>query len=190
MDINIFNLIKVEQALGNIRSDIIIRNMYKTYKENNCLDLFINYYGNYFGVNHIVEEGTTILTISKMFLYAYTLEENNGKSFYKIMNNDLRSGDSTKICKYLPSIKQIFDLVKSNYLKSYSGDVYRATYFKKELINEIKSGKKMFNASLWSSSNKLSVAKQFLFRYKKNVLIHTKLKKGKYSFRKTLPISK
>ncbi len=76
-----------------------------------------------------------------------TLEENNGKSFYSIMNNDLRSGDSTKICKYLPSIKQIFDLVKSDYLKSYSGDVYRETFFKKELINEIKPGKKMFNAS-------------------------------------------
>jgi transposase len=36
----------------------------------------------------------------------------------------------------------------------------------------------MLNASLWSSSKKLSVAKNFLFNYKKNVLLHTKVKEG------------
>ena len=36
----------------------------------------------------------------------------------------------------------------------------------------------MFNASLWSSSNQLSVAKDFLFKYKKNILLHTKVKEG------------
>ena len=36
----------------------------------------------------------------------------------------------------------------------------------------------MLNASLWSSSKKLSVAKKFLFKYKKNVLLHTNIKKG------------
>ena len=36
----------------------------------------------------------------------------------------------------------------------------------------------MFNVSLWSSSKKLTVAKAFLFQYKKNVLIHSKIKKG------------
>ena len=39
-------------------------------------------------------------------------------------------------------------------------------------------GKKMLNASLWSSSKKLSVAKNFLFMYKKNILLHTKVKEG------------
>ncbi len=63
-------------------------------------------------------------------------------------------------------------------LKSYTGDVYRATYFEKELINEIKTGKKMINASFWSSSKKESVAKDFLFKYKKNVLLHTKIQNG------------
>ena len=116
--------------------------------------------------------------MSKMFLYAYTLEENNGKSFYCMINNDFRSGDAEKISRYLPNIKLIFDLIRGNYLKSYSGEVYRAAFFKQELINEIKPGKKMFNASFWSSSKKLSVAKQFLFRYQKNILIHSKIKKG------------
>ena len=36
----------------------------------------------------------------------------------------------------------------------------------------------MFNASLWSSSKQLSVAKDFLFKYKKNILLHTKVKEG------------
>ena len=76
-----------------------------------------------------------------------------------MINNDFRSGDSEKISRYLPIIKEIFDLIRGNYLKSYSGEVYRASYFKQELINEIKPGKKMFNASFWSSSKKLSVAK-------------------------------
>ena len=36
----------------------------------------------------------------------------------------------------------------------------------------------MFNASLWSSSKKLDVAKKFLFKYKKNILLRTKVKEG------------
>ena len=113
-----------------------------------------------------------------MFLYAYTLEEQNGKSFYSIMNNDLSSGNTEKICRYLPKINNIYRLIKNKYLKSYSGDVYRATYFKKELIDEIKKGKKMLNASFWSSSKKQEVAEKFLFLYKKNIILHTKIKEG------------
>ena len=63
-------------------------------------------------------------------------------------------------------------------MKSYNGEVYRATYFKKELIEEIKPGKKLLNSALWSSSKKLKIAKNNLFRYKKNILLHTKVKEG------------
>ena len=152
--------------------------MYEVYKENNCLDLFVNYYGNYFGDENIIEQQTSLLAAVKMFLYAYTLEENNGKSFYSLMNKDLRSGNSLKISRYLFMIRNIYELIKGKSLKSFNGDVYRATYFKQELINEIKPGKKMINASLWSSSKQLSVAKKFLFMYKKNILLHTKVKEG------------
>ena len=178
ININIFDSVKIETAFGRFRSDILIRSMYKVYKENNCLDLYIKYYGNYFGADLIVEEKFTNLISSKLFLYAYTLNEDNGKSFYSLMNNDLRSGDSEKICRYLPMIRQIYDLVRGGHLKSYAGEVFRATYFKKELLDEIKPGEKMFNSSLWSSSKKLCIAKQFLFNLKKNVLLHTKVKKG------------
>ena len=111
IDINIFNSINVEKALGIYRSNIFTRNMYKVYKENNCLDLYIKYYGNYFGADYIVEVSSTIITACKMFLYVYTSEENDGKSFYSIINNTLRSGDSEKICRYLPEFKLIYDLI-------------------------------------------------------------------------------
>ena len=94
------------------------------------------------------------------------------------MNNDLRSGNPKQICRYLPMINYIYRLLKKNHLKSYCGEVYRATWFKKELIDEIKPGKKMMNASLWSSSKKLNVARKFLFQYEKNILLHTKVKEG------------
>ena len=180
IDSNIFNIVKVEKIFGNFRGDILARNMYKLYLENNCLDLFINYYGNYFGVTNAVEISSNIIISSKLFLYAYTLEEKNGKSFYSLVNNDFRSGNPEKICRYLPIIKIMLDSIKANYLKSYSGDIYRATYFKQELIDAIKPGKKMINASFWSSSKKLSVAEKFLFspQYTKNILLHAKVKKG------------
>lgn len=94
------------------------------------------------------------------------------------MNKDLRSGNSLKISRYLFMIRSIYNLIKSNFLKSFSGDVYRATWFKQELIDEIKPGKKMLNASFWSSSKKLNVAEKFLFATKKNILLHTKVKEG------------
>ena len=178
IDINIFKLVNYERILGYVNLEKFTRDMYKIYKENNCLDLFLNYYGNYFGVEHLIESQCSLVASVKMFLYAYTLEENNGKSLYSIMNNDFRSGNPDKISRYLMIIKSIYDLLKSDGLKSYSGDIYRATYFKKELIDEIKLGKKMMNASLWSSTKKIDVAKKFLFMYKKNILLHAKVKEG------------
>ena len=166
VNINLFKLVSYNRIIGYINNDKFVRDMYGVYKENNCLDLFVNYYGNYFGVENIIEQQASLVAVVKMFLYAYTLEENNGKSFYSIMNNDLRSGNSAKICRYLTMIRSIYNLIQG------------ATYFKQELIDEIKPGKKMLNASLWSSSKKQSVAKKFLFMYKKNILLHTKIKEG------------
>ena len=176
---NIFYLSKVEQIGGYINVGKLNKDMYEVYKENNCLDKFLKYYGVYFGGGYLLEQVTTLLTEVKLFIYAYTLEEKeDGKSFYSLMNNDLRSGDSKKISRYLPMINNIYRCLKQKHLKSYNGDIYRAAYFKKELIEEIKKGKKLLNASLWSSSKKLNVAKKFLFKYKKNVLLHTKIKEG------------
>ena len=178
IDINIFKLVNYRRILGYINLEKFTRDMYEIYKENNCLDLFLNYYGNYLGAEHLMESQCSLVAGVKMFLYAYTLEENNGKSLYSIMNNDFRSGNPNKICRYLIILKSIYDLLKLNCLKSYNGDIFRAAYFKKELIDEIKPGKKMMNASLWSSTKKIDVAKKFLFMYKKNILLHVKVKEG------------
>ena len=179
LNINIFNLVTINRALGSNEMGSFIKDMFKVYQENNCLDLFINYYGNYFGADYLVEQNASSMAMAKMFLYAYTLEEKNRKSFYSLMNNDLRSGDPEKIGRYLSIFGQIYILLKKNYLKSYSGNVYRATYFKDELINSLEKGKKLINASLWSSSKNITVAKKFLFNYQeKNVLLHTNIKAG------------
>ena len=151
--------------------------MYDVYKENNCLDLFLNYYGNYFGADNLVEQQTSLVAMIKMIIYDNTLQEENHKSFYEFLNNDLKSGNPHKISRYLQPIKVIHDLIQNNFLKSYSGEVYRASYFKPELIAKIKKGEKMFNAALWSSSKKLSEAKKFL-KKGRNVLIHAKIIKG------------
>jgi hypothetical protein len=179
VNINLFKLVSYNRILGYIDKDKFVRDMYEVYKENNCLDLFVNYYGNYFGAQNIIEQQGSLVASVKMFLYAYTLEENNGKSFYSIMNNDLRSGNSAKICRYLTMIRSIYNLIQGKYLKSFSGDVYRATYFKQELIDEIKPDKKMLNASLLSSSKKQSVAKKFRFMYKKIYFTSYKNKRRK-----------
>ena len=178
VDDNLFSLVKINNILGFNSLDGFTIDMYQVYKENNCLDLYINYYGNYLGADYVVEQQCSSVAVTKMFLYAYTLEESNGKSYYSLMNNDFRSGNSQKIYRYFPMIRSLYTLIKRKYLKSYSGDVYRAAYFKKELLDEIKPGKKLLNSSLWSSSKKLSVAKSFLFNYKKNILLHTKIKEG------------
>ena len=178
IDTNFFNLMKVIQTNGFVDATSFTIDMFKVYKENNCLDLFINYYANYFCGEYLVEQIATSLCMSKLFLYAYTLEEDNDeKSFYSIMNNDFRSGNFEKISRYLFMFFHIYILLKNKHLKSYSGEVYRAALFKKELIDEIKEGKKMLNAALWSSSKKLEKAKDFLVA-PKNVLLHTKVKEG------------
>ena len=177
-NINIFNSLRVNKIYGTMDMSKFNRDMYKVYKENNCQELFIKYYGNYLLSEYLIEQTTNVIIDVKLFLHAYTLEEKDGKSFYSLINNDLRSGISDKIRRYFPMISLIHRLIRYNYLKSFCGDIYRATYFKKELIDEIKPGKKMLNASLWSSSKKLSVAKKFLFKLKKNVLLHVKVTNG------------
>ena len=134
IDINIFKMVNYQRILGYINQDKFIREMYKVYEENNCLDLYLNYYANYLAVDYIVEQQCSLVALVKMFLYAYTLEEKDGKSFYSFMNNDFRSENGNKISRYLTMLRSIYDLIRKKKLMSYSGDVYRATYFKQELM--------------------------------------------------------
>ena len=58
-------------------------------------------------------------------------------------------------------------------MKSFNGKLYRASFLKDELINEIKIGQTMTNSAFWSSTKKENVAKDFLSQYYKNTLIIT-----------------
>ncbi len=58
---------------------------------------------------------------------------------------------------------------------SYKGKVYRACFFKDNLLKQIKVGKKMINAALWSCTKDENVAKKFKKSYNKNVIIHLNL---------------
>ena len=111
---------------------------------------------------------------AKMFLYAYTLEEKDPhKNLYCILNDDLRSSNPSKINRHFNIIKLISGLIRIKELKSYTGKVYRATYFKDELIKKIKIGLTIINSAFWSSTKKESVALNFLKKanYKNGLII-------------------
>ena len=94
-----------------------------------------------------------------MLLYAYTLEEGDPhKNLYCILNDDLRSSAPEKINRYLELIKVIGGLIKTKKIKSFTGNVYRASFLKDGLIKNIKVGETVINSAFWSSSKKEFVA--------------------------------
>ena len=153
----------------------IIGHFIESYKERNALEFFFQYYSNYFFLTLQPEFLVNMTAYAKMFLYAYTLEERDpNKNLYCVLNNDLRSSDPSKINRHQELIKLIGALIKSKKLKSYNGNLYRATYLKDELITKIKIGLTMLNSAFWSATKKESVAKNFLKQNYKNALIITK----------------
>ena len=153
----------------------IIGNFIEAYKERNTLEFFFQYYSNYFFLTLQPEFLVNMTAFGKMFLYAYTLEERDPKkNLYCIINDDLRSSTAARINRHFELIKLIAGLIQTKRLKSYTGNVYRATYLKDELIPQIKVGLTMINSAFWSATKKESVAKKFLKESYKNALIITK----------------
>ena len=153
----------------------IIGHFIQAYKERNTLEIFLEYYSNYFFLNLQPEFVVNMTALIKIILYAYTLEEKDpNKNLYCIINDDLRSDKPEKINRYLELIRVIGALVKTKKLKSYNGNVYRASFLKDELIKKIQIGNIIMNSAFWSSTKKESVAKKFLKSNYKNALIITK----------------
>ena len=153
-----------------------INSLYELYKEKNNLDLYLKYYCNYFGVSLYPETIYNEGTFMKFFIYAYILDEGSkDKSFYSILNDTLRSGDYEKIKMFIEIFSKLLELIKFKAIMSYKGKVYRASYFKDDLLKQIKVGKKMINAALWSCTKDENVAIDFFKKYKKNVIINTYL---------------
>ena len=154
--------------------DKVLGNFYQSYKEHNSLEIFFKYYSNYLFLTLQPQLIINMTAYVKMIIYAYSLELNDAnKNLYCILNDDLRSSIPEKVDRFLDLIKLIGGLIKTKNLKSFNGKLYRASFLKDELINEIKIGQTMTNSAFWSSTKKESVAKDFLSQYYKNTLIIT-----------------
>ena len=171
---NFLGIMNIQQANFYTFVEDIMKNIVESYKEHNSLEFFFQYYANYFFLTLQSEFIVNMTAYAKMILYAYTLEEGDpNKNFYCIMNDDLRSTDPKKICRYLDLIKLMGGLISTKRLKCYNGKLYRASFFKENLINSIKIGITMINPAFWSCTKKESVAKRFLKGKYKNTLIIT-----------------
>ena len=83
----------------------IIGHLINAYKERNTLDTFFRYYSNYFFLTLQPELVINMTAFAKMFLYAYTLDEQDpNKNLYCIVNDDLRSSQPEKVNRYIELI--------------------------------------------------------------------------------------
>ena len=162
------NLIKNNLILGYL-NDIhytaeFPKNIYFIYKERNYLDLFYSQNCLYFGWNLYPELIiSTNICFIKRFLYMYCREENPPeKSFYRIINDDLRSRDPNKIHRYINILALINKLIEEKTLASFNGYVYRATILDEKLIMRLVPGGKMVNTQFWSTSKDFKVTEEFL----------------------------
>ena len=148
------------------------RNFLKMLKDNNIGEKEeIKYkYANYFSFKSFPESVDLIDIVIKHFLYAYSRSEKKN-SFYYILNKELRSGDSKKTHKYLELVSIINTALEKKSIKSYKGELYRATYIQNDIINKILvEGKIVINFAFMSSTKSRKVAEKFLSQPNKNVL--------------------
>ena len=156
-----------DSILGTIEFAFITDNIkmqyFEMFKEKKIDFLFNQTYCKYFNFVLLPEFLMSSLNIPiKHFLYAYTLDE-GPNSFYYLMNKDLRSGDYSKIKKYIDTIALINSSFKEGVIKSYKGKVFRGTKLENEYIEEkIKVGKVLTNLSFWSASKDRKIAEKFL----------------------------
>ena len=142
--------------------DKVLFNFYQSYEEHKSLETFFKYYSKYLCLNLQPQLIINMTAYAKMILYAYSLEQNDAnKNLYCIINDDLRSKIPQKVDRFLDLVKLIGGLIKNKSLKSFNGKLYRASFLKKELINNIKIGQTMTNSAFWSSTKKNLSQKSF-----------------------------
>ena len=139
------------------------KNIYHIYKEHNALDLFFSQNCLYFGWKLCPELFSSNICFVKRFLYMYCREEiQSQKSFYRIINDDLRSRDPYKIYRYIDILALINDLIYGDCLASFEGYVYRATKLDENLTKKLVPGTNMVNTTFWSTSKDFNVADKFM----------------------------
>ena len=137
-------------------------NIYNMYKEHNALELFFKYI-TYFGFQFFQPYTTLQICFIKRILYMYCREEiESQKSFYRMINDDLRTREPSKIYRNIHFLSYIYRLIENEELASYKGKVYRATKLDENLINKLVRGKIMVNTVFWSTSKSFEVAENFM----------------------------
>lgn len=141
------------------------KNLYHIYKEHNALDLFYSQNCIYFGWTLYPEMYSSNICFVKRLLYMYCREETpSQKSFYRIVNDDLRSRDPSKIYRYINILALINLLIQEGGLSFFEGKVYRATKLDEKLIMKLNPGVKMVNTTFWSTSKDFKVAENMMIK--------------------------
>ena len=141
------------------------KTIYNIYKEHNALDIFFNQNCLYFGWRKYPELISGNFCLAKRILYMYCREEKESqKSFYRIINDDLRSRDPSKIYQYINILALINEMIENEFLLTYEGKVFRATKLDEKLILKLIPGTKMVNTTFWSTSKEFQVAERFMKR--------------------------
>ena len=141
------------------------KNIYYIYKEHNALDIFFKQNCLFFGWKIYPELTFFNLSFVKRFLYMYCREENlSEQSFYRIMNDDLRTREPYKIYRYINILALINGYIENEELINFKGKVYRATKLDENLILKLIPGTKMVNTTFWSTSKDKQIAENFMIR--------------------------
>ena len=150
--------------------------IYNIYKEHKALDLFFRQNIKYFGFTLEPEIQVMDICFIKRILYMYCREElESNKSFYRMINDDLRTKDPSKIDRFIVLLGLIYKSIEDKELASYQGQVYRATKLDENLILKLKPGSTMINITFWSTSKKFNVADNFMKKNKwRNAFIFCK----------------
>ena len=165
-----YNIIKNKTLLNyidGIFSSSIDINIYEIYNEHNALDLFFNQIIKHFRFCLINDMTSLDICYIKRFLYLYCREEKeHEKSFYRMINEDLRTKDPVKIDRLITILGLINKLIENKELANFKGKVYRATKLDENLILLLKEGSKMVNTTFWSTSKNIKVAEKFMKKNK------------------------
>ena len=141
------------------------KNLYHIYKEHNALDLFYSQNCIYFGWSRYPEMKSLNICFVKRLLYMYCREEaQSQKSFYRIVNEDLRSRVPSKIYRYINILALINQILQEGWLYFFEGKVYRATKLDENLIMKLTPGVKMVNTTFWSTSKDFKIAENMMIK--------------------------
>ena len=163
-DINLIKKKYIINYLDEFDYTEICDNIYNIYKDHNALDLFYEQNSIYFGFELNCEIFYLDICFIKRILYMYCREEiESNKSFYRMINDDLRTRNPSKIYRVINLLALINKLIEEEELASFKGKVFRATKLDEKLIDKLVPGTVMVNTTFWSTSKDFNIADTFMY---------------------------